>query len=136
MKTYEVNSISDLLGFENSEEKFEFQKEILSLKFVKVIENFLAQNKISKKEFANAMDYSPSYVSQIFCAHKYVNMDFLVKSQNVLNLPFDIKLGDYNCSPMDTVYNSRHDILRNKTNYSPYHIDYSRNSENEELLEG
>lgn len=136
MKTFEVNALSNLIGFENEEEKFEFQKEILSLKFVKVIENYLNQNKISKKDFAKSTGYSQSYVSQVFCAHKYVNMDFLVKSQNALELPFDVKLGDYNCSPMDIVYNSRHNTLKSKNKYSPYQVDYSVGVGIEEQLEG
>ena len=135
MDNYENNVLSDLLGFENDIEKLNFQKEILSLKFIKVIENYLNQNRIKRKEFAKLTGYSTSYVSQVFNANKYVNMDFLVKAQNALELPFDIKLGKYDCSPMDVVYNKRHDQIKSKNNYRPYSIDYT-NSANEELLEG
>lgn len=136
-ETYKVNSLSDLLGFENEDEKFEYQKEILSLKFVKVIECFLKQNSISRKKLAEEMDYSQSYISQVFCAHKQVNMDFLVKVQNALGLPFDVKLGDHDqgTSYMDIVYNSRHDVLKNRDKYQE-HFVYQGISENEELLEG
>tara|TARA_R110002126_G_scaffold263187_1_gene406187 strand:+ start:234 stop:650 length:417 start_codon:yes stop_codon:yes gene_type:complete len=138
MENFDINSLNDLLGFENEKEKFDFQKEILSLKFVKVIENFLVQNKISKKDFAKTMDYSPSYISQIFSANKFVNIDFLVKAQNALKMPFEVKLGDYNNSYMDIVYNSRHDILKSSNKgYSQYkNMDYSIKTDNEELLEG
>jgi len=138
-EAYKVSSLSDLIGFENEEEKFEYQKEILSLKFVKVIDNFLSQNTISRKKLAEDTDYSPSYISQVFCAHKPVNMDFLVKIQNALGLPFEVKLGDYHESPnyMDTVYNARHDKLKSKDRYSEY-CAYKGVSENteEERLEG
>lgn len=136
--TYKTSSLSNLIGFENEEEKFEYQKEILSLKFVKVIEGFLNQNAISRKKLAKDMDYSQSYISQVFSAHKSVNMDFLVKVQNALGLPFDVKLGDYNHDNnyMDTVYNSRHDVLKNKERYQEYHIYKGYLDKEEERLEG
>jgi transcriptional regulator with XRE-family HTH domain len=138
-KTYNASSISSLIGFEDEQEKFEFQKEMLSLKFVKVIEDFITQNKIKKKDLADKMDYSPSYISQVFCANKFVNMDFLVRTQNALGHPFDIKLGDYkeDDSPIAVVYNSRHDVLKNKDKYKEYHLYHGIfGNEEEELLEG
>lgn len=137
-ETYSKSVLSDLIGFEDEKEMFEYQKEMLSLKFIKVIENFLNQNNVSRKKLANDIDCSQSYISQIFNANKSVNMDFLVKVQNALGLPFDIKLGDYNndCSSMDIVYNTRHDVLKRKKAYTGYTIYNEIHENNEELLEG
>ncbi|MDO1513524.1 helix-turn-helix transcriptional regulator [Maribacter confluentis] len=129
--------ISDLLGFEDEHEKFEFQKEVLSLKFVKVMEQFLDQTDLSRKELASQMQCSQSYISQVFNATKFVNMDFLVKFQNAIGLPFSVKLGDYNDNQMDIIYNKRYDELANKKDYRSFYPSATiKSNDKEELLEG
>ena len=114
-ENYTVSPISNLLGFETEQEKVEFQKEILSLKFIKVIEQFMEQNNISRKVLGEKMGYSQAYISQVFNAYKPVNLDFLVKFQNTIDMSFEIKLAGYKQvqSPMDMAYNRRNDMMIN-----------------------
>ncbi|MHA7830694.1 MAG: helix-turn-helix domain-containing protein [Flagellimonas sp.] len=130
------NPLGNLLGFENEQEKIELQKEILSLKFVKVIESFIKQNGLKRKNIAKLMGVSQSYLSQVFSANKMVNLEFLVKFQNAIGLPFEVKLGEHNENLMDTVYNKRLDVLSNADLYTKIYPNVGESEHERKCLEG
>lgn len=71
-------------------EKLELDEMILAARFLHSINNALDEKHMLLKEFAQQMDVSASYITQIFRGNKIPNLKFLAKAQDVLNIKFEI----------------------------------------------
>jgi transcriptional regulator with XRE-family HTH domain len=85
---YELES---LLAFTDDKEKLELEATLLHLKFVKIIEEVMKQEGISKKDLAEKLDTSKSYITQLFSGDKLINMKTLARLEQLLNINFAIK---------------------------------------------
>ncbi|MDP3913629.1 MAG: helix-turn-helix transcriptional regulator [Bacteroidota bacterium] len=85
-----VNELESLLSFNNKEEKMELEAELLHLKFIKVIEEAMKLEGISKAEIAAQLATSKSYITQLFSGDKLLNMKMLARLQQVLDISFQI----------------------------------------------
>lgn len=85
-----VNELESLLSFNNKEEKMELEAELLHLKFIKVIEEAMKIEGISKAEIATQLATSKSYITQLFSGDKLLNMKMLARLQQVLDINFQI----------------------------------------------
>jgi len=92
MNTKLKNEFKKALQFENEEDKIEHDSKILMFKFLSIVEREMELRDMSKKELAQQLGTSPSYVTQLFRGTKTINLIKLVQLQNILNIEFDIQL--------------------------------------------
>ena len=81
-----------LFAFENQEEKIEADAKLLMAKFLSKIQEVTDEKDIKRKELAEMIGTSASYLTQLFRGHKIINLTTLAKIQNALDLEFDISL--------------------------------------------
>ena len=86
-----MNELEALLAFNDEKEKIELEATLLHLKFVKIIEEAMKQEGLSKKNLAEKLDTSKSYITQLFSGDKLLNMKTLARFEQMLNINFAIK---------------------------------------------
>ncbi|QEM08741.1 helix-turn-helix domain-containing protein [Mucilaginibacter rubeus] len=93
-----IEEFEDLLSFNDESEQLEHDATLLSLKFISEINELMLENGIrSKKEMANLLGKTPSFVTQLFNGDKKLNMDILAKFQKVLRTEFSISTAAKQC---------------------------------------
>jgi len=92
MNTKLKNEFKKALQFENEEDKIEHDSKILMFKFLSIVEHEMELKDMSKKELAQQLGTSPSYVTQLFRGTKTINLIKLVQLQYLFNIEFDIQL--------------------------------------------
>ena len=90
---YKVSSeFEDIFSFNSEEEELEHDAQMLTFKFLEELERCQVNNsKFKKKELANALDKSPSFISQLYSGEKLMNFNLLAKIQKAYNISFEIK---------------------------------------------
>src|SRR5580658_1813561 len=78
------NKFNDLLVFKNEEEEMEHEATMLSLRFISAF-NKLMGTSVTKKNIADAIGTSKSYVTQLFNGSKLLNLETIIKIQKALN---------------------------------------------------
>jgi len=68
----------------------EFEREMLMHRFLSEIEKICEEQNITKKELAEKIGTSASYITQIFRGTKTVNLETLAKFQHALDFKFEI----------------------------------------------
>lgn len=90
-KSRELKSRFDkLMEFESKEDHLEHESKILMFKFLSLIEQEMATSEMSKKELADLLNTSASYVTQIFRGQKTINLLTLAKLQQIFGIEFRI----------------------------------------------
>ena len=84
------SSFTQLFGQMTEQDKLENQASLLMFRFLSIIETKREGLGWSRKELAEKIGTSASYVTQLFRGDKLVNMITLAKFQNVLGIEFDI----------------------------------------------
>lgn len=84
----------EILSFKDSNEKIEHEADMISLKIAIRISEYLEERAISKKDLAKLMGTSPAYITQILRGDKRINMIFLARLMDSLDLRFDFTLRD------------------------------------------
>jgi len=92
MNTKLKNDFRKALQFDNQKDKIEHDSKILMFKFLSIVEREMELRNMSKKELAQQLDTSPSYVTQLFRGTKTINLIKLVQLQNLFSIEFDIQL--------------------------------------------
>jgi len=83
----------------SEEDKLDVDKRVLSSRFLSEIQKHLDEEGILRKDFANKIGTSPSFITQLFSGNKVVSMEFLAKAQKELGINFYI-------STIDTMNNT------------------------------
>lgn len=86
------NEFDSIFNFENKEDKWEVEAKILVSKFLSIVQKELDKNNGNRKELAEAIGTSASYISQLFRGNKMPNFLTLAKMKDVLNIEFSISL--------------------------------------------
>ncbi len=86
------NEFDSIFNFENKEDKWEVEAKILASKFLSIIQKELEKNDGNRKELAESIGTSASYITQLFRGNKYPNFLTLAKIKDVLNIDFNIAL--------------------------------------------
>ena len=81
---------NELLEFDNEEDQLEHQTQMLMFKFLSIVDQEMETRNISRKDLAELLGTSPSYITQIFRGTKTVNLSRLAQMQEVLGLEFQI----------------------------------------------
>ena len=82
MKGIEKNNINSFI----TQNRTKLDEALVSLRFMKEVDDFLDQNEISQREFAEFLGYSEAFVSQLMSGTKKVNASFI----NRLEKSFDV----------------------------------------------
>ncbi len=80
----------NLLAFENDQEQIEHDAHILAFQFLAIIDKKMEDLQMSKKELAQRIETSPSFVTQLFRGDRKPNWMILAKMQKELDLDFKI----------------------------------------------
>ena len=92
----EVNSIQEafdkIFAFESEADKNEADAHLLMAKFLSKLQEVTDEKHINRKELANLIGTSASYLTQLFRGQKSLNFSTLAKLQNALNIEFEISL--------------------------------------------
>jgi len=92
MNTKLKNEFKKAIQFSNQEDKAEHDSKILMFKFLSIIEDEMTLRNMSKKELANQLNTSPSYITQLFRGTKTINLLKLAQLQDLFHIEFEIKL--------------------------------------------
>ncbi len=74
--------------------KNDIDESLVSLRFLKQIDDYLEIRNLKNRDLANALGFSESYISQLMTGVKKINISFINKFENKFNLEFDIKIKD------------------------------------------
>jgi transcriptional regulator with XRE-family HTH domain len=87
-----VNTLDHLFGTQSKEDQVETNAFVLMSRFLMLIEREMEVHSITRRELAERIGTSPSYVTQLFRGHKMANIETLAKIELALGIEFDIKL--------------------------------------------
>lgn len=81
----------DLFDFENKEAELQHRAEMISFRILSEVERLCEERKIKKKELAEMVGTSGSYITQLFRGDKQVNTQIMAKFEDALHMLFEIK---------------------------------------------
>lgn len=112
----QVDELIEFFSFKTDEEKIEFEALIIHSKIIDQIIILMEQKKMNRKELAEKIGVSKSYITQLFSGDKLANFKILAKFQQVFDIAFDI-----------TAKNTEEDFYEIK---SVRNIDFNSKSDN------
>lgn len=116
MSTKLKNEFSKALQFKNSEDKAEHDSKILMFKFLSLVEQEMELRNMTKKDLAEQLNISPSYITQLFRGTKTINLLKLAQIQGLFEIEFEISTTDRNSAKKKTlrrIVRSKPKILSN-----------------------
>ncbi len=84
-------TLESLFKFESKEQKTQHNAQIISYKILSEIEEILEQRNLKKKDLAEKIGISKSFITQLFRGTKTVNTNLMAKFEEALDIIFDIK---------------------------------------------
>jgi transcriptional regulator with XRE-family HTH domain len=81
-----------LFEFKSKEEKIEHDAQMISYRVLSEIEKICDEKNIKKKDLAQMVGTSKSYITQLFNGTKSINTNILAKFENALDVTLDIRL--------------------------------------------
>jgi len=83
---------ADLFVFSNEEEELEHEAYMIMFRFLSELEKLNSEDRpLKKKELAEKLGVSPSYITQLFNGNKLINFNTLAKIERAFNITFEIK---------------------------------------------
>lgn len=91
LKNLEFESGYDqLFSCKNPKEKIEHLAQMISYRFLSEVEKTCDEMGINKKELAEKVGTSKSYITQLFRGNKHVNTNILARFEEALDITFEI----------------------------------------------
>lgn len=125
-----MDSLSDLFKPRSEEKETEHDSFMLMASFLSEIEAIQDKYKITRKELAERINITPSYLTQVFRGDKPLNFHTLAKIKRKLNLRFAVRAIDLN-----------EEILHNNEKFIPVSSiemfdlpSYNPTKQNEDLI--
>jgi len=88
---YKINPEFDsLFSFDSENEELEHEAKMIMYKFLSELEKINENEKIVKKDLAEAINVSPSYITQLFNGARLINLLTIAKIQKAYNISFEI----------------------------------------------
>ncbi len=81
-----------ILSFDNEQDQLELEAKLIVAKFLEKIQEIAAQKGLKKKDLAQKIGTSASYITQLYRGHKLLNLMTLAKLQRALDIEFDIAI--------------------------------------------
>jgi len=91
-KTIISKKYQELLSFANSQEKLDHDAQMISYKILSEVEKICNEKRINKKDLAEKIGSSKSYITQLFTGVKSVNIQTMAKFESALEASFEIIL--------------------------------------------
>lgn len=82
----------DLFAFSSEEDKLDHRAQMISYRVLSEVETICEEKGINKKELAEMVNTSASYITQLFRGDKHVNTSIMAKFEEALEMRFEIKL--------------------------------------------
>jgi transcriptional regulator with XRE-family HTH domain len=80
----------DLFSFKSDKEKIEHMSQMISYRILSEVEKICDEKNIKKKDLAEMIGTSRSYITQLFRGTKYVNTDVMAKFECALDFTYNI----------------------------------------------
>lgn len=84
------SKFSDTLKSLTKEDRLDMEANLLVMQFIGIADERMEEGRISKKELAEKVGTSASYITQVFRANRKPNWLFLAKVQEALDLKFEV----------------------------------------------
>lgn len=88
------NGIQEMFkhSFNNLSEndKLEIQADVLAMRFIGLVDEVMEAKGITKKQLAERVGTSPSFITQVFRGNRRPGWEFLAKIQHALDIRFEI----------------------------------------------
>jgi transcriptional regulator with XRE-family HTH domain len=81
-----------ILSFDNEQDQLELEAKLIMAKFLEKIQEIATQKGLKKKDLAQKIGTSASYITQLYRGHKLLNLMTLAKFQRALNIEFDVAI--------------------------------------------
>jgi transcriptional regulator with XRE-family HTH domain len=81
-----------ILSFDNEQDQLELDAKIIMAKFLEKVQEIATQKGLKKKDLAEKIGTSASYITQLYRGHKLLNLMTLAKLQRALDFEFDIAI--------------------------------------------
>jgi transcriptional regulator with XRE-family HTH domain len=81
-----------ILSFDNEQDQLELEAKIIMAKFLEKVQEIATQKGLKKKDLAEKIGTSASYITQLYRGHKLLNLMTLAKLQRALDIEFDIAI--------------------------------------------
>jgi transcriptional regulator with XRE-family HTH domain len=89
---YSISSeFENLFTFNSEKEELEHEAKMIMFRFLSELENINDSGITKKKELAEKLGVSASYITQLFNGNKLMNFTLLAKIQEAFNITFEIK---------------------------------------------
>jgi hypothetical protein len=80
----------DLFSFKSDKEKIDHMSQMISYRILSEVEKICDEKNIKKKDLAEMIGTSRSYITQLFRGTKYVNTDIMAKFECALDFTYNI----------------------------------------------
>ncbi|MEZ5030692.1 MAG: helix-turn-helix transcriptional regulator [Saprospiraceae bacterium] len=96
----------------------EFRTELLSNKFLNIAHLHMEENNLSRKQLAEMIGTSPSYITQLFNNTRIINLQTIAKLEMALGLRFEVdvdyqsELNEFTINKDDKSFNSNKDYTQ------------------------
>ncbi|OWY23066.1 XRE family transcriptional regulator [Sphingobacteriales bacterium UPWRP_1] len=84
--------VQRLSTFENEAEKQQFKAEKLHLRFMGVLEQLMQEKGMNRKQLADELQTSKSYITQLFTADRLLNITLLARLEQVFGVQFQLQV--------------------------------------------
>ena len=81
-----------MLSFDNEQDQLELDAKIIMAKFLEKVQEISTQKGLKKKDLADKIGTSASYITQLYRGHKLLNLMTLAKLQRALEIEFDVAI--------------------------------------------
>jgi|GEM_PF-298491 len=99
LRNVEINpEYADLFSYKTKEEKLEHNAQMISYRILSEVEKVCEEKKIKKKDLAEMVGTSRSYITQLFRGSKQVNTWIMAQFEDALDISFNIKIQSNNDS--------------------------------------
>jgi transcriptional regulator with XRE-family HTH domain len=85
-----------ILSFDNEQDQLELEAKIIMAKFLEKVQEIATQKGLKKKDLAEKIGTSASYITQLYRGHKLLNLMTLAKLQRALDIEFDVAIKGVN----------------------------------------
>ena len=82
----------ELFSYQSKKDKIEHKAQMISYRILSEVEKICEEKKIRKKDLADMVGTSRSYITQLFRGSKQVNVDIMARLEESLNISFNVKV--------------------------------------------
>lgn len=84
--------MQNLFTFDSDKDKLQFEAEMLHLRCMEVVQQLMDERGMNKKQLADALHTSKSYITQLFTADRLLNFTLLARLEQVFGVRFRLQV--------------------------------------------